>query len=89
MLVQQKYNYKVLECGELEYHIIGKAVKEQMKQMIEYYEEEIAEAEACAMNSRHRGMWNRKIDVLRREYANMVANYSSILINYQEAEVVA
>lgn len=89
MQVQQRYNYKVLECSETEYKIIGKAVKQEMKQMIEYYEEEIAEAEACAMNSLHRGIWEHKIQTLKGEYATIMAEFSSILVNYQQLEELA
>lgn len=64
--------------------IIEQAVKADMKNKINYYEEEIANAEAYVMNSPMRAITEMRLNALRKEYAEMMASHSSVLAPFEK-----
>lgn len=62
---------------------IEHAVKSNMKNLINYYEAEIANAEIYVVNSPMRAITELRLEALRKEYASMVANYSSVLMLFE------
>lgn len=60
--------------------ILHHAVSEDMKKIINHYEEEIAVMEACVMNSPVRPLTELKLKELHKEYANVLATLSKVLL---------